>query len=794
MRLHTSTLIHVGRSLLRYWGVSLLNALGLAIGSAAAIVIALYIRSELNFDRFVPDAENVLALTSVYSPPDSPVVGNDKSPAGMAGWLLSDAPAVEAVTRLIPLEWPIRSPAFQAIESCYWADPNVFDLFRLKAAAGDLKTALAEPFTVVITQKVARRYFGRDDVVGQTLFINGNSPLRITAVLADFPANNSLNREIFISGRTEYGMLYNFDNINPGWQWASSYTFLRLKPGARLAPETVRQIAARHWNNTYNLPARFHLVPLTALHFQPEADSQMSPRGHRDTVMTMAFVAGLIPFLAAVNFAGLLTAQIDERRAEMAVRRGLGARRHQLFFQVFIETAAINALAGLAALALVERLLPIVNRVLRLDLSLWSSPGFGIGCALAAALVGMAAGLYPAIVLSNVPASPAREAARTSGRSYLGRVGWIAVQFSLLITLLIASQTVYRQWAFATGAALNFDAARVVQLEVFPDNGLEDSFRQHLVALAGVQDASYSRFVPEEKDTRPGWALSSSGHRVQFNRETVDTHFFHMFGLRLLAGRNFAGVYTANHTPGEIILSRSAARALGYRSPADAVGRTLAYEGDHDHIRSKIIGVVDDMRIDTVREPLQPMVFDNQALFFTRLNVKLKPGTEGETLAAIDETWKRDHPNANPLLRYSYSDYLGGLYHDMVQQWWAFGLLSVVGVCLSILGLTGLSVYLARARLREIAIRNALGAGLWDVVLLRVEPFVRPLFIANGVAAVAAWLLMSWWLSSFSAHVDLDPMSFVIAGCLTIAITLVTLTLHALSASPARSSQPLRND
>ncbi len=793
MRLRASVLVHVGRSLLRYWGLSLLNALGLAIGSAAAIIIALYIRDELTFDRFLPGADKVTMVTSVYSPPDSPVVSNDKSPAGVAEWLRADAPAVEAATRLIPVEWPVRSSRFESIENIYWADPNLFDVLRFRAVAGDLTTALAKPYTVVITQAVARRYFGRDDVVGQTLVINGGSPVVITAVLADFPANNSVNREIFISGLSAYSMTAVF-HLHPDWQWASSYTFLRLKPGAHLAPETVRQITARHWNNTFNLPAEFHLVRLTELHFQPEADSQMSPRGHRDTVMTMAFVAALIPFLAAVNFAGLMTAQIDERRAEMAIRRSLGAQRHHLFLQVFMETFCINALATLAGLALAERLLPLVNRLLGLEMSLWAAPGFAVGCALAAALTGVAAGLYPAIVLSNVPASPSREAGLSGGRGYIGRVGWIAVQFSLLITLLIASHTVYRQWAFATGAALNFDAAGVVQIEVYQNHGLEDSFRQHIVELKDVRDASYSRFVPEERDTRPGWVILPNGHRMQFNRESVDTHFFHMFGIRLLAGRNFSGVYNANHTPGEIILSRSVARALGYRTPADAVGRYLAYEGDHDHIRSQIIGVVDDMRIDTVREPLQPMIFDNQAFFFTRLNVKLQTGAEAAGLAAINNVWRHDYPAANPIVLYPYVDYLGGLYRDMIQQWWAFGLLSIVGVCISILGLTGLSVYLARTRLREIAIRNALGARLWDIFLLRIEPFVRPLLIANVIAGVAAWTLMSWWLRSFSAHVDLDPISFAAAGALTVFIALVTLALHAVSAAPARSSQPLRTD
>jgi len=264
--------------------------------------------------------------------------------------------------------------------------------------------------------------------------------------------------------------------------------------------------------------------------------------------------------------------------------------------------------------------------------------------------------------------------------------------------------------------------------------------------------------------------------------------------VRLLAGRTFSHVYSENHPPEEIILSRSAAEALGYHNLADAVGRPLDYQGDHAHLHARIIGVADDMRVDTVRQPLQPIVFDNQSFFFSRLNVKLRPGREAETLATIDRLWQTDYRTVNPINRRFYSDYLRALYNDMIQQWWAFGLLSVVGVCLSVLGLTGLSIYLARTRRREIAIRNALGARLWDIFRLRLQPFVKPLAVANLGAGLLSWLVMSWWLSSFSAHVDIGPLPFLVAGAITVLITLATLTTHSLLAAPARSSQPLRGD
>ena len=787
MSLQASGLVHVCRSLLRFWGVSLLNIFGLAIGFAAAIIIGLYVSSELSFDRFIPQADRILMVTTVYSPSNSPVVSSDKSPAGLAGWLRDDSPLVEAAVRVNPVDWAVKSPRHESLENLYWADSNFFDVLPVKSVAGDLKTALDRPFTMVLTQRMARRYFGRDDVVGQTLLINGASPVEVTAVLADFPPNTSLNREIFVSGRSDYSMLTVLDQ-KPEWQWASCYTFVRLKPGAHLTPDVVKQIAARNWRSQYNLPTDFHLIPLPEVHFQPEADSQIATRNHRDTVLAMAAVSGVILLLAAANLAGLMTAQIDERRTEMAVRRSLGARRHQLFLHILSEALVINLIAMAAGLALVERILPFINTPMGLRLSLWTSPVFVV-CFVAGAIVaGMLGALYPAMVLSAP--RQGNGGIDNSGRTYLSRIGWIVAQFTLLITLLISSQVVYRQWVFATGTALNFDANRVLMVVIY-DTPSQFEFKRRVLAIPGVEEAAFSRFIPEERDVRPAWAKSRSGQPVQFIRQSVDTDFFRMFGVRLISGKSFSGVSVDDVQPHEVILSKSAAAALGYR-PDDAIGRVLDYEGDRTHIRSTIIGVVDDMRINTVREPAQPMVFDSKAGFFTRLNVKMKPGHDTAALAAIDRLWKQQYPAAAPIIRYYYSEYLGGVYQDMIQQWWAFALLSGVGVCLSVLGLSGLSIYLARARSREIAIRNALGARLWDIVRLRLEPFVKPLLVAHLAAGLLSWALMTWWLSSFDSHIPLSPGAFVTAGCLTIFITLITLTAHIVVTSPARSSQALR--
>jgi len=783
---------HVFGSLTRYWGLSLLNITGLAIAFAATFIIAAYVRDELTYDRFLPDADKTFLLTADYGAPGKPLVSNDKTPAGMARWLRPN-PAVEDVARLHEATLPLRSDRLEALQQFYWADPNIFSVLRLKVVHGDPNTGLGAYDTVVLTQKMARLYFGREDIVGKSLVLDGFAHLTVSAVLADYPPNTHIEREIFVFSRGGYSMLVDLD-ANADWLWDSSYTYVRLKPGALLSPGALKDLAQRNWTGGFNHPAAFELVSLPDLHFRPEADSQMKPRGHLDSVMGMAFMACLILTLATANVAGLMSAQIGERSGEMAVRRALGAQPRHLLFQIMAEAAVTNVVALVAGVALAERLLPYINAHLGLRLVLWSSPVFLAVIAAAIATTGTTGTLYAAMKLSTVSRQALRDGKAGGTWPHLGRMGWITVQFALLVILLVSAHTVQRQWQFAMDGALNFNADRVVMITVSAGKGQDPAFKSHLLAMSGVQGAAYSRFVPVYRNIRPGWFSAPSGQVLQFTRESVDADFFRFFGVRILAGRGLSDVYASDAPPKEVVINQTAAKAFGYKTPRDAIGRSITYTADEKQVTSSIVGVVSDMRTATVREPLAPMMFDGQSKYFTVLSVRIAKAGQDQTLAAIDRQWRRDFPQAGPIERRFFSTYLLDQYRDMLQQWRVFGLLSAVGICLNVLGLSGLSIYLARVRLREMAIRNALGARLPDIFKLRIQPFIKPLIVANLAAAMISWLLMSWWLSSFTARVDLSLLSFAGAIGLTVLITLLTLTAHVFLSSPARSSQPLRDN
>lgn len=797
MKLDLSGLFNLLRLIASRWGVYLLMGLGLAMGFAAATVVALYVHDEMTYDRFIPDGEQVFLVSANYGPQGKPLVASDVTPAGVARWLKADAAAIDQVARLNPVEWPMRSPRRYVKERFYWADPNFFDVVKLPVLYGDLKTALRAPGSVVLTERMARAYFGRADAIGQPLATKDGAPLHVTAVLRDFPGNTHLDREIFVSGRTDYAMLMIFDR-NPEFLWPSCYTYATLKPGvaSKGVGDTLFNLSRYHWQGPNNLPEGFEFVRLVDLHLQPQADGQMKPRGHLNIILTLCVVAVAILALAAINVSGLVLAETNERGYDMAIRTALGARRQDLITHVLAETVSVSLIGALISVAVVERLLPGLNGALDLDLRLWDHPVVLVASLAASALIlGVWSGLYPALVVSAPYATRAFMAGRSGAFLSSDRwMGWVIAQLALVIVLLISSHTMYRQWAYATGDALNFRGQDVLMVRYSDNAAANAAFSRNVRSIAGVISAAESFGVPTTDFVRPGWVNRPDGTLVALTRNSVHPDYFKVFDIPLLAGRNLSGTFLTPETPAEVLINEATVTALGYASPHEALGREIVYDTDRTTMRSRIVGVVPDVRFATVYEPVGPMIFDNFSKYFTQINLRIDGGKAGAALKAIDELWRRDTAGAVPVERRFFDDYLLGQYHDLHQQLRVFNLMSAVAITLSVLGLTGLSVFLTRHQVREMAIRRALGATFTDIFLQRVTPFLRPLAIANLIAWPLAWLVLDVWLKAFAAHVQMSWVSFIGAGAITVVVALATIAFHSAATAGKVPIQILRQE
>ncbi|MDC7676142.1 ABC transporter permease [Asticcacaulis machinosus] len=766
-------------AVVRRWAVYLLMLSGLSMAYAAALIIGLYIHNELTFDRFLPDTERLYIAQAEYGPSGKPLVASDVAPAGVARWMRSDSRNIEAITRLVPVEWPLRSERRFVKERFYWADANFFDLVKLPALHGDLAHALAKPGSIVLTERMARQYFGRADVVGEVLATHDGLPLTVTAVLRNYPANTHLEREIFASGSTSYAMLSILDQRST-YLWPTSYTYFRLKPGVTKAAVTreMSQLSRKYWQGDNNLPVNFRAIPVVKLHFEPQGDGQMRPRGHLNSVRALMVVSVMILALAAINSAGLILAEAREREREMALYAALGATRFKQIGYIMREAALVNLASSVFGLAVVERVLPYVNAQLGVSLVLWASP-FAVltGVMVSVLIMSALCGMYPAMRITRFSQGGAAHKGHEPDNS-INWPGWVTAQLALVMVLLIATHTMSRQWHFAMSEAPGFNGDKVLMVRLINSTTVTQQFSEAVRKIDGIELAAESFGVPTTEFARPGWIVEPSGRVISFTRNSVHPDFFKVFHVPILSGRNLSETYLTPEVPREILINAAASKALGFQKPSDAIGQIIDYEADQTFFSSKIVGVVPDLRFSTVYEPSHPMIFDGFAKYFTQINLRLSRD-DPQVLNRIDTVWNEAAGGRVPIERQFYRDYLTNQYRDMYQQLRAFTLVSAVAMLQSVLGLTGLCIFLARHQLREMAIRRALGATFQELLILRLKPFLWPAVLSCVIAWPLAGLALSFWLRSFQAHIPVAISSFLLASALVLFVSAITLAIHS---------------
>ncbi|MEO8115243.1 MAG: FtsX-like permease family protein, partial [Phenylobacterium sp.] len=701
------------------------------------------------------------------------------------------------------------SAAEQGVE---WADPDFFRMMPMPAVAGDLAHALDTPDSVVISRSIARKYFGRDTPVGETLLID-KQPMRVTAVLKDLPSSTHLTGEIFVAAGAASSPLQN--PVFDGWFSNNVATYFQLKPGAAIASVEAQlpSFVQRHYDtdaaNPAATPTKVTLspVPIADIHLRRAAPNQFSKASaDRGAVAAIAAVGALIVLVAAINFVTLMTARAARRAVEVGVRKAAGATRRDLIVQFMGEALVYVLLAGLAAMALAELLLPAFNALVqrRIAFDYLHDPALAVAITGVVLVLALLAGAYPALVLSAFrPASvlkggPVQGAAGGRVRQLL-----VTVQFAVLIGLIVVAATIYRQTTFALNEGMRLDKTQVVLLFARPCGA---TLRDEVRALPGVREAACASIGALALGSNEAPA-TVAGRRVQVQIAPVDFGFFEVYHLRPLAGRLFRrdrpadGLGGTAETNAPLVINETAARRLGFASPAAAVGRVVVWPGVPDPAvpkpplkPSRIIGVVPDFTFGSMRTEIGPTLYlvvpkvgpyDSIAL-----NIRLDPRRVPETLAAIDKVWKRI--GTGPMIQYSVDRFTLRLYVDTIVQGAMITASALIALSIACLGLFALSAYTTERRTKEIGIRKAMGASSSDILRLLLWQFSRPVLWANLIAWPAGWLVMTWWLKGFAYRVDLAPWTFAAATGGAIAIALATVFIHAQRVARAKPVGALR--
>jgi putative ABC transport system permease protein len=803
------------RNLARTRFYSAIGILGLGLGLCVTLIVGLIVRSETTFDHFIPGYEHIYLAGAVLVPTEHPPLYNAETPSWVAGALGTRFAAIEAVSRVSLQQVRLQQGRVAANETIYWADPNVFDILRLPSIAGNLASAMQRPDSIVLTRSMARKYFGRDAPLGETLLLDGAHPMRVTAVIADLPDRGTqLESGIFASGSSSYSVLTRLDHdpqnrpdsVGVG---LSVRTYLRLTPNTPVEPlQAAMPAFIRSLRPDDKMPVGVHaslqIIRIDRVHLSAALNPGVNTR------LAAAMAVGLLILLiAGVNFVNLATARASRRALEVGIRKVCGAGRGALVTQFLGESLLYTLIAAGLAVMLVELFLPAVNSFWQTGATLpwWRDPALMVSIGVGALLLALLAGSYPAFLLSAFrPAAVLR--GRVSGPAgNFARLVLVSAQFAILIGLIIAAGVVYEQRAYATHEALRVDADQVLIIRARCTQALEDRLR----ALHGV-----NAVVCSDEALLTGSAFSNfrlrDGSTLAIDMHAAEIGIFALYSLRPVAGsfrlRTVDGL--AQQGPSGFVINETAVRRLGFPSAQAAIGQPVPVSGGSQLPAGLITAVTADFAIDAVHEALRPAIYlevddiartpgiDGRVLAsptggdpHTLINVKLTGHEIPQTLAQIDKLLLAARPG-QPADRLFLNDYIQSLYLAVRRQEQALEIAAGLAVLIASLGLAGLSASMAERRTREIGIRKAMGAGTSEILQLLLWQFTRPVLWAMVIAWVVAGSLMNHWLQSFAYHVSLDPWVFLAAAALGLGIALGTAGVHCYLVARAKPVDALR--
>jgi putative ABC transport system permease protein len=785
-----------------------ISVFGLAVGLGAAFLAALIIHSEYHYDQFIPGFERIYLLVQVGSRPRVPREYSETTSSLAARNIELHARGVEAVARTSAWsEVYLRHGTLEAKEPALEVDPAFFRIVSFPVVAGNLTTALARPDGLVVTRSLARKYFGREDVLGQTVMLGREHPLVVTAVIEDLP-QSQFNAQAFLSGLASYSFLATNDRAtwnteDSPYMLNSVRTFVRLSPQAgalqrfeQSLPEVTRHTWTRKPPNQL-----FELEPvrLDDVH----AYSPLNP-GLRPRMLLTSVVGVLILLVSCINFVNLITARSATRAKEVAVRKTAGASRAMLVLQFVGESFVYVALATALGLALVEWLLPYVSALFesKITTAWWQHPQLLAWAAAGVVLLAVVVGLYPGFVLSSF--RPVGVFKGMNGDTRLAnriRQLLVTLQFAVLIGLMIVAGVVWKQREFATSEALRLNTDQMLVVRAPCQAALMDAFRR----LPGIRTAACSgehllgRLSVGGEVNRPG------GENVSVSYVATERRVLEEYDIRTLAGTLNPVESASDESAPELpwsgyTINESALRKLGFRSAGAAIGQplralhnSLSPEGIKTSTEEKpIVAVVPDFSFVSVEQPIRPTIYyapapDERAL----IHLKLAGAAIPATLEAIDRAW-REHGDNRPIDRFFTSEHIRRLYASMLRQASAFAVFCGVALLLACLGLVGLASSVAERRTREIGVRKAMGAGDADIVRLLLWQFGKPVLWANLIAWPVAGYLMNRWLQGFAYHIELQPVLFVGAAAVTLGIALLTVSAHSIIVARAKPVVALR--
>jgi putative ABC transport system permease protein len=803
---------------------SLINIGGLAVGLAACLLILLYVRDELGYDRWIPNADRIAAVETTFFIPGRETLQVAAAPGLVKPALENDFSSdVERAVRVYKAEAPMRTGDRQFLTKVTYVDPGYFEVFDLPMVAGQREAVLANNASILLSRSTAEKYFGDGSALGKTVTVGDKLVFTVIGVFADIPHNSHL--ELHAIALLDLPRYKEQPWVAESWTSANTAIYALMRSREAIASVQADLPAFVDRNVHFDIPGlvekpstllRLDLMPVPDIHLHADKPGYLNTGSYRQ-VLAFLGIAFLILLIACINFVNLATARAMTRAREVALRKVVGATRGQLVRQHLGE-AIITALLALGvAMGLVGLVLGVFNAFLHKELRLevFGDPVLLVTMVALIALVGVAGGLYPAFVLSRFRPAMVLKANQSSANGSSRLRSWlVVVQFAVSISLIICTTIVYAQTVYARSLDLGFATRDRLALQGISDvpEPVHAALKRELATLPGVRGVALSSDVPPLQSSSnallfPSAAPGETKYIVETIR--VDPDFFTVYDIRPLGGRLFSLDHPGDFEPlpGDtnpdpkqgVVVNLSMVHKLGAARPEDVVGKVLwsANERDKPMIVTTIVGVVPDLYLRSAREVMTPMLFlVNHPERLGRMTLAVDPERAQDVATAAETVWKRLAP-AVPF-RSSWVDQDLAKQYDREQK---FGEIvagfAAFAIFIACLGLFGLASFAAQRRTKEIGLRKVLGASVLDIVRLLVWQFSRPVLVGCVIAWPIAYYLMDRWLGSFQRAISLtDPRviggMFGGATLLAVGIAWLTTAGHAFRVARANPGRALR--
>jgi len=796
------------RNLVKKKAYSFINIFGLGLGISCCLLIFLYVQNEFSFDAYHANKERIYRVVHGEVPKDSKD-GLTQCPC----WVWGNAPVGAALQNEFPeidkvVQFSGRSDILLTYgekkyqeDGIFFMDSTAFDVFSWKVISGNPKTALAAPYSIVLTQSTAKKYFGDEDPLGKTIQGSASAgrsdkgDYLVTAVIEDIPSNSHFRFNLLLSMSTFRKAR---EDVFSAWGYVDFYTYFLVndKFDEATFKNKLKDFSERHREypeSRYGIA----IEPLKDVYLRTEADRQPGETGNLSNIYIFSAIGVFILFIAIINFMNLSTARSLERGKEVGIRKSIGAQRAGLIGQFLGESMIIVLISSCVALVIVYFAAPAMDALTGKDLMIWPFVTLqSIGLFLIGVIfIGLLAGSYPALVLSRFNAVKILKGITQSDRGGVGlRKVLVVFQFSLSIALIAGTLVVYLQMDHLQKRELGFDRQQMLIVDYNYDqevNKTSELIRNELLRNKDITSVAYSRSVPGSYYPHAGTEIETPDGQKEMKGQAifqVGLDFITHYDLKLIAGRPYSREHPMDSSTA-LIINESAARQYGYSNPADAVGKKFSQWGRE----GEVIGVVKDFNFISLHRNIEPLTLPFAAYDSRYMSVKAKSNDMKRTVAEVESVWKELVPH-RPFL-YSFLD---DDFNKQYQSDFMFRRLFTTFACLAIfiacLGLFGLATYTAERRTKEIGIRKVLGADVQSIVGLLSRDFVILVIIAIVIATPTAWYAMDKWLATFAYKMDMQAWIFAVAGFIALSIALITISHQAIRSAFMNPVSSLRSE